>query len=531
MLVQKYGFGFSVGVIGGVLTLKKAGPDPVGELVKYRKPSRAQPNNKQGDYDMAKREQSTFERLNNKDLNRKQRRELQRRISSDDPGMEILNPDASGIDIGNESHFVSVAPGRDPEPVREFGSWTGDLEKMAEWLNLCGVKTVAMQSTGVYWLAVHEVLTRHGFEVFVVNARNTKNLPGRKTDVQESQWLRKLHTYGLLRNSFLPTEEIRMVRTIWRMRDRLVKDGGRYVQHMQKALTTMNVQLANVISDITGASGQAIIRAILKGERNVYALAELRDCRVKASQEEVARSLEGTWSQDVVFELRQAVEAYDFVQKQMGECDEQLRIYMAALPSRTFPDSVSPAEDAVKAKPKSKKPKGNQPGFDLKSELTRVNGVDLTTIEGIDVMTAQTILSEVGAEMSRWKDEHHFVSWAGLAPRQDVTGGKVIRSRTKLVSNRVGGALRLAAISLLRSESYLGAKFRKLRARRGTPKAIKAMARYLGCLVYRMLTHGQEWVDKGVKAFEEKNHQRELNELKRKAAELGLILSPREATA
>ena len=487
---------------------------------------------------MAKREQSTFERLNNKDLNRKQRRELQRRISSDDPGMEILHPDAAGIDIGNESHFVSVAPGRDPEPVREFGSWTGDLQEMAEWLKSCGVKTVAMQSTGVYWLAVYEVLTSKGFEVYVVNARNTKNLPGRKTDVQESQWLRKLHTYGLLRNSFLPTEEIRMVRTIWRMRDRLVKDGGRYVQHMQKALTTMNVQLANVISDITGASGQAIIRAIVKGERDVYVLAGLRDCRVKASLEEVARSLEGTWSQDVLFELQQALEAYDFVQKQIGKCDEQLQKYMAALPSRNFPDSgfqpaedAVRAEDAVKAKRKSKQPKGNQPGFDLKSELTRVNGVDLTTIEGIDVMTGQTILSEVGTDMSRWKDEQHFVSWAGLAPRQDVTGGKVIRSRTKLVSNRVGMALRLAALSLFRSESYLGAKFRKLRARRGAPKAIKAMARYLGCLVYRILTHGQAWVDKGVKVFEEKNRQRELNELMRKATELGFNLSPREATA
>ena len=233
---------------------------------------------------MAKREQSTFERLNNKNLNRKERRELHRRIFSDEPGLEILHPNAAGIDIGNESHFVSVAPERDPEPVREFGCWTADLEKMAEWVKACGVKTVAMQATGVYWIAAYDVLEKHGLEVFLVNARNTRNLPGRKTDVQESQWLRKLHTYGLLRNSFRPPGEIRAVRTTWRVRDRLVKDASRYVQHMQKALTTMNVQLANVVSDINGVTGQAIIRTILKGERDVYKLAGLRDPHVKTAR-------------------------------------------------------------------------------------------------------------------------------------------------------------------------------------------------------------------------------------------------------
>ena len=486
---------------------------------------------------MAKREQSTFERLNNKNLNRKERRELHRRIFSDEPGLEILHPNAAGIDIGNESHFVSVAPERDPEPVREFGCWTADLEKMAEWVKACGVKTVAMQATGVYWIAAYDVLEKHGLEVFLVNARNTRNLPGRKTDVQESQWLRKLHTYGLLRNSFRPAGEIRAVRTTWRVRDRLVKDASRYVQHMQKALTTMNVQLANVVSDINGVTGQAIIRTILKGERDVYKLADLRDPHVKASREEIARSLEGNWRQDVLFELGQAVDACDFIQKQMGECDQQLEKYMAMLPSRTFgasdesalPGSGSAKAEDGKRKRKAKKPKGNHPHFDLKTELQRVNGVDLTTIEGIDVMTAQTILSEIGVDMSRWKDERHFVSWAGLTPNRDVSGGKVIRHGRKQVKNRVGDALRMAASTLLRSESYLGARFRKLRARRGAPKAIKAMARYLGCLVHRILTHGQAWIDQGTKAFEEKNRQREFNDLQRKAEALGLQLSPRAA--
>ena len=481
---------------------------------------------------MAKREQSTFERLRGKNLNRKERRELQRRLFSDDPGLEILHPDAAGIDIGNESHFVSVPPELDAEPVREFGSWTADLERMAEWLKSCGVKTVAMQSTGVYWIAAYDVLEKHGLEVFLVNARDTKNLPGRKTDVQESQWLRKLHTYGLLRNSFRPPDEIRAVRTTWRVRDRLVKDASRHVQPMQKALTTMNVPLANVISDINGLTGQAIIRAILQGERDIYVLADLRDWRVKASREEIARSLEGTWREDVLFELKQAVDAYDFVQKQMGECDQELEKYMAALPSRILPGSdAERADDSGKKKEKPKKPKGNTPKFDLKTELNRVNGVDLTTIDGIDVMTAETILSEIGTDMSRFKTEQHFVSWAGLTPRQDVSGGKVIRQRSRRVNNRVGNALRLAVNSLFRSESYLGARFRKLRARRGAPKAIKGMARYIGCLVYRILTLGQAWVDRGTKHFEEKNRQREINDLQRKATALGLQLLPGTANA
>ena len=481
---------------------------------------------------MAKREQSTFERLKGKNLNRKERRELQRRLFSDDPGLEILHPDAAGIDIGNESHFVSVPPGLDPEPVREFGSWTADLERMAEWLQSCGVKTVAMQSTGVYWIAAYDVLEKHGLEVFLVNARDTRNLPGRKTDVQESQWLRKLHTYGLLRNSFRPPDEIRAVRTTWRVRDRLVQDASRHVQHRQKALTTMNVQLANVVSDITGLTGQAIVRTILQGERDIYVLADLRDARVRASREEIARSLEGNWREDVLFELQQAVDAYDFVQKQMGECDKQLEKYMAALPSRNLPGAdAEDTGDGGKNKRKNKKPKGNAPKFDLKTELRRVNGVDLTTIDGIDVMTAETILSEVGTDLSRFKTEGHFVSWAGLTPSQDVSGGKVIRQRSRRVNNRVGNALRLAARSLFRSESYLGAKFRKLRSRRGAPKAIKGMARYMGCLVYRILTHGQAWVDRGTKHFEEKNRQREITDLQRKATALRLHLLPVAANA
>ena len=307
---------------------------------------------------MAKRKSSTFERLMSGKLNRKQRKAFVRRLSSDDPGLEIIHAHAAGIDVGNASHYVAVTPGRDPEPVREFGSWTADLAKMADWLKSCGVTNVVMQSTGVYWIAVYDVLEEAGFQVCLANARETKNLPGRKTDVQESQWLLKLHTYGLLRNSFRPPEEIRLVRTIWRLRTRHVREGARAIQHMQKALTTMNVQLANAISDVSGETGLAIIRAIVKGERDPYQLAKLRNYRIQASEEEIVRSLEGNWREDILFELQQAVEAYDFCQKQIGDCDGRLRKYLAVLPDRpiTQPQESTP-EAAVKRQERSESTK------------------------------------------------------------------------------------------------------------------------------------------------------------------------------
>src|SRR5205807_625399 len=255
------------------------------------------------EYAMSKRKLSTFERLSQGKMNRKQRKELARRLYSDDPGLEVVHRNVAGIDVGNESHFVAVAPGCDSPAVREFGSWTADLMRMAEWLKSCGVKMVVMQSTGVYWIAVYEVLEKAGFQVWLTNARDTKNLPGRKSDVQESQWLLKLHTYGLLRNSFRPSQEIRTMRTYWRQRNDLVQSAGWHIQRMQKAMTQMNIQLANGVSDVSGVTGQAIIKAILAGERDPHKLAEFRDPRVKASEEQVAQSLEGNWQQDLLFVL------------------------------------------------------------------------------------------------------------------------------------------------------------------------------------------------------------------------------------
>jgi transposase len=402
---------------------------------------------------------------------------------------------------------------------------------MASWLKKHDIATVAMQSTGVYWIAVQEVLEAAGLEVYLVNARGTKNLPGRKSDVQECEWLRKLHTYGLLRNSFRPPEEIRAVRTIWRQRDRWVKDSGRAVQQMQKALTTMNVQLANAITDISGVSGQAILRAIVSGKRDPWELAKLRDPRIAASEDEIAHSLQGNWREDVLFELRQILEAYDFYQKQMSACDRELMKYTAAVTSREVTEKPEAPEGAstlpsTKPERRSKKRRKNQPGFDLAAELQRTMGVDLTRIDGIDVMTAQVIFSEIGPDFGAFPDENHFASWLTLAPQRDISGGKVIRHIPSAGRNRVANALRMAAQSLSRSNSYLGARYRRLRMRLDGPLAVKAMARYLACLVHRMVTRGQAYIDRGAAHYESKRQEKERLALERRASGLGLKLVP-----
>src|SRR5437764_13433180 len=262
------------------------------------------------------------------EMNRKQRREITRQIQSEDLSLEVIHPDAGGIDIGNESHYVAVPPGRDNQSVRRFGCNTAQLKPMAAWLKQCRIRTVAMQSTGVYWVAVYDILEQAGLEVYLVNARDTKNLPGRKSDVQESQWLMKLHTYGLLRNSFRPPQEIRTMRTYWRQRNDLVQSAGRHIQRMQKALTQMNIQLANVLSDVSGTTGQAIITAILRGERNPHKLAEFRDPHVKASEDQTAQRMVGNWRLEVIFVLKQEHKGYEFCQRQIAECDRQLAQYL-----------------------------------------------------------------------------------------------------------------------------------------------------------------------------------------------------------
>jgi len=451
------------------------------------------------------------------EMNRKQRREMMRKIQSADLRLEVVHPNAGGIDIGNESHYVAVPPDRDSQPVQRFGCTTAELKAMADWLKQCGICTVAMQSTGVYWIAVFDILESAGLEVYLVNSRDTKNLPGRKSDVQESQWLMKLHTYGLLHNSFRPSQQIRTMRTYWRQRNDLVQSAGRHIQRMQKALTQMNIQLANVLSDISGVTGQAIITAILAGERNPRKLAELRDPRVQASQDEIARYLEGNWQEDLLFVLKQEQEGYEFCQKQMAACDEQLKQYLQQ--REDCSQGASLPEETRKGRLSMKK--GNRPQFDLRADLFRMTGTDLTQIDSIDVMTAMTILSEAGWDMSKWATEDHFVSWLRLCPDNRISGEKIIGKRRLPTNNRITIALKMAASSLRKSKTYLGAQFRRLRTKLGAPIAIKAMAAKLARLVYRMLRYGMKYVDQGTEFYEAQHRKLQIKQLKWKAAKLG----------
>jgi transposase len=460
-------------------------------------------------------------------MNRKQRRDMERKIQNADLSLQLVHPDAAGVDIGNESHYVAVPPDRDNQSVRHFGCTTAELRTMAVWLKQCGIRTVAMQSTGVYWIAVYDVLEQAELEVYLVNARETKNLPGRKSDVQESQWLMKLHTYGLLRNSFRPSQEIRTMRTYWRQRKDLVESAGRHIQRMQKTLTQMNMQLANVLSDVSGVTGQAIIKSILAGERNPQKLAAFRDPRVKASEKEIARSLEGNWQEDLLFVLQQEQAGYEFCQKQMAECDRQLEQYLQQMEDRSQ-GALLPEE---KRKDRLQKKKGNKPQFNLRQQLFRMSGTDLTKIDGIDVMTAATILSEAGWDMTKWKDEHHFVSWLRLSPDNRISGDRIIGKGRLPTTNRITVALKLAASSLRTSQSYLGAQFRRFRARLDTPVAIKAMAAKLARLVYRMLRYGTKYVDHGAQFYEVQQRIRDIRHLKQKAAKLGFQLLQAPAPA
>ena len=441
--------------------------------------------------------------------NRSTRKELARRLQSENPGLEVVHPRAAGIDVGNSAHYVAVRPDCDPEPVRRFECFTADLHRLANWLQSCGVKTVALQSTGVYWIPLYDILEEHGFEVYLVNARHTKNLPGRKSDVQESQWLLKLHTYGLLNNSFQPASKIRILRTYWRQRAQHVSGAATCIQRMQKALTQMNIQLANVISDLSGVTGQMIVRAIVGGERDPRKPAELSHPRIQASREQIAESLEGNWRQELIFVLQQEIEMYDTYQRRISECDQQLQKHLAA-----FADTVPPpAKQELPPKKKGKQNKNN-PHFHLADELQRIAGVDLTRIDGVDVMVAQTLVSEVGLDMSRWKTEAHFASWLGLCPDNRISGDKVLARGTRHVVNR--------AATALRSQTYLGAQYRRLRSKLGAPKAITAMAHRLARLVYRMLKYGQQYVDKGAEYYEQRNRQQQIEFVRKKAAQLGL---------
>ena len=436
-------------------------------------------------------------------------------------GLPPLNLNAAGIDVGNAEHMVAVPPGRDAQPVQSFGSFTADVHRMGRWLKACRVDTVVMQATGVYWVALYQILETYDLDVKVVNARYTKTLPGRKTDVLECQWLQKLHTFGLLNNSFLPNEETRVLRTYFRQRENLVAAAGTCMQHIQKALTEMNVQLANVLSDLSGATGMAILRALLRGERDPQRLAKLKNQRVQASREEIARSLEGNWREELLFVVEQSLAMYDTYHEKIAVCDQRIAAHL-----KTMEAKVDVEAQPIPEARRGKWPRKHQPRYNLRGELYRVTGVDLTQMDGLDVLTAQTVISEVGVDMSPWRTEHHFSSWLGLCPDNRISGGKVLKRGTRQVVNRAATALRLAAQSLWRSQSALGGNFRRLRARLGAPKAITAMAHKLARLLYRMLKYGQAYVDKGIAYYEEKYRQHQVKWLQKQAAALNLQLVP-----
>ena len=425
---------------------------------------------------------------------------------------------AAGIDVGASSHFVAVPEDRWDQPVREFEAFTADLYRLADWLAECRVETVAMESTGVYWIPLFGVLEERGFEVMLVDPSRIKNVPGRKTDVLDCQWLQQLHTYGLLSGSFRPEGEIRCLRSYLRQRAMLVEYASHHIQHMQKALTQMNVKLQHVISNITGKTGMTIIEAIVGGERNPRKLAALRDPRTRANEEIIARSLQGHWREEHIFELTQALELYRTYQDKIAQCDREIERQLGRFEDRS--NGEPPAGDA------GKRSQGNAPRFDLRNHLHRMTGVDLTRIDGVDAFTALKVVGEIGTDMTRWPSAKHFASWLGLSPNNRITGGKVISSRTKANANRAAAALRLAANALHRSNSALGAFLRRKKAHLGAPKAITATAHKLARIIYSMLRYGQGYVDAGAQYYESQYRERALRAARQRAAQLGYQLVP-----
>ena len=441
--------------------------------------------------------------------------------------LQHVNLNAAGIDVGSTEHFVAVPEDRDSEPVQNFGAFTADLYRLADWLAECGIETVVMESTGVYWIALFQILEVRGFEVKLVNAKHVKNVTGRKSDILDCQWLQQLHTYGLLSGSFRPQDSICVLRSYLRHRDNLIQICTTHIQHMQKALIQMNVLLHNVISDITGVTGLKIIRAILEGERDGVKLASLKDHRIKSSVNEIAKSLEGDYRQEHLFALRQSLELYAFYHKLLDECDQVIQTHM-----QQFEPKVDTKEKPLAPRRSShRKPQRNEPKVDWRTALYKMSGVDLTRIDGIDILTAQTIISEVGFDMSPWTTQKHFASWLGLSPNNKVSGGKVIGKGRRKVVNRAAQALRMAAQSLKNSKTALGAFFRRLRARLGPAKAITATAHKLSRIVYRMLKFGQEYVDRGEQYYEERYRLRVIKSLQKRAQTLGFELVEKNSPA
>jgi len=435
--------------------------------------------------------------------------------------LPTLHPHAAGIDIGARSIQVAVPWDADPQPVRTFSTFTDDLLKMRDWLKACSIKTVAMESTSVYWIPVFQILQSPELEVCLVNARHCKNLPGRKTDVSDCQWIQYLHSVGLLRASFRPPEHICAVRSLLRHRSMLVRYAADHVRHLHKALTQMNLQIHNVISDITGATGLLILQAILAGERDPQMLAALKDHRVKASHDQIARSLQGDWRPEHLFVLQQALDSWQHYQQLILACDRQIQSALARLDSKIDPDQQPIPPSTLK----HKRPQRNEPRFEARAELYRLCGIDLTQVPGLQINTVLTLFTELGPDfVQRFPTAKCFASWLGLCPDNRITGGKIISAKTRDVKSRSAQALRLCAQSLWHAKNYLGDCFRRWKARLGTPKAITAMAHKLARIIWHMIKYNQPYDPSVWAKAQEKLRQKRIKHLHQNAAALGFKL-------
>ena len=429
-------------------------------------------------------------------------------------------PNAAGIDVGASSHWVAVPPHLAGESVREFGAMTDDLNAMADWLLACGVDTVALESTGVYWIPVYEVLEQRGLKVWLVDARQMKYVPGRKSDVQDCQWLQKLMSLGFLRAAWRPDGEVCVVRAVARQREVLIVEQASWVQRMQKALVQMNIQLTEVLSDVMGMTGQAIIRAIVAGERDAKVLARHRNRRIKASAEEVTKALTGNWREEHLFVLGQGLAMYDDIARHLAECEVKQHALLGELGQAKVDLGKAPRSGSK-----------SRVEFDVRQTLANWAGVDLTRINGLAATTVMKILTEIGPDLSRFANVKHFCSWLGLCPGTKISGGKVLSAKTKRSANRVRQALKLAVMSLSHSSSALGAFYRRLCSRMDKPSANTATAHKLARMVYFMLTRGEDFVDKGQQHYEEQQRHRSIAALKRRAAALGFEINPTPAAA
>jgi transposase len=439
------------------------------------------------------------------------------------PSLKHVHLNAAGIDVGARSHYVAVPVDRDEKPVREFSAYTPDLLHLADWLKTCKVDTVAMESTGVYWIPLYDVLDRRGFKVYLVSPQHLKRVPGRKTDVLDCQWLQQLHTFGLLSGAFRPEDQEVVLRSYMRHRAMLVSYASQHIQHMQKALTQMNVLVHQAVEDITGVTGMRIIRAIIAGERNPATLAAMREAGCKKDAATIARALQGNWREEHLFALRQAVEMFDTYQEKIRACDQKLVEQVHAMEDRSDSTTSTPP------KPEGGHSRKNELNFDGAAEAYRICGADLTKITGIKGHTAMKILSEIGTDVSHWPTAKHFTSWLTLAPNNRISGGKRLSQRkSPPKENRVAQALKMAAFSQHNAHSYLGAFYRRMAARVGKAKAIQATARKLAIQVYYALKYGTDYVERGQNYYEDNYRARVLKNISRRAKELGYRLVKEE---